>query len=213
MNTDERGVEVHTERVEGIWRQIVDSVRGGILADWYVLPILSIICYSHARSTPAENLPLDVQEAEESFDLSLIAALEIDVVPYLGDLRVPDYIITQLATVLQRGSRIRDDQDYRPPSPASLDSKSNRESYDFEKIEKFGDVPAIEGTTDVGRFMSRERFSYWCFDLLFVICSDTANGRSPSLCSRNAILMRLLRPTWSTQEGGEPSSACPPGAM
>ena len=117
-----------------------------------------------------------MQEAEESFDLSLIAALEIDVVPYLGDLRVPDYIITQLATVLQRGSRIRDDQDYRPPSPTSLSGGSPRESYDFEKIEKFGDVPSLEGTTEGGRFVPRERFSYWCFDLLFVICSDTAQG-------------------------------------
>lgn len=96
--------------------------------------------------------------------------------PYLGDPRVPDYIIAQLATVLQRGSRIRDDQDYRPPSPASPGSTSHRASYDFEKIERFGDVPAIEGTTDHGRFVPRERFSYWCFDLLFVICSDTAKG-------------------------------------
>lgn len=135
----------------------------------------------YARSSPAESFPLDVQEAEETFDLSLIAALEIDVVPYLGDLRVPDYIITQLATVLQRGSRIRDDQDYLPPSPTSPGIKSPRESYEFDKTDKFGDIPPLEGTTEGGRFVPRERFSYWCFDLLFVICSDTAKGKTFAL--------------------------------
>ncbi|EKM50999.1 uncharacterized protein PHACADRAFT_128641 [Phanerochaete carnosa HHB-10118-sp] len=155
------GDEVETNRVEGIWRQIVESFRGGILAD----------------CTPAEHFPLDVQEAEETFDLSLIAALEIDVVPYLGDLRVPDYILQQLATVLQRGSRIRDDHDYRPPSPASPGRNPNRASDEFEKVDKFGDVPMIEGTTEPGRYVPRERFSYWCFDLLFVICSDAAHDR------------------------------------
>lgn len=29
-----RNTEISTDRVEGIWRQIVDSFRGGILADW-----------------------------------------------------------------------------------------------------------------------------------------------------------------------------------
>jgi len=28
--------------------------------------------------------------------------------------------------------------------------------------------------------LPRERFSYWCFDLLFLICSDTAKDREPS---------------------------------
>lgn len=106
-------------------------------------------------------------------------------VPYLGDMRVPDYIIQQLATVLQRGSRIRDDQGYRPPSPTSPGHKPNRTSYDFEKVEKFGDVPVIEGTTEIGRFVPRERFSYWCFDLLFNICSDTAQGEQAASCLKS----------------------------
>ena len=135
-------------------------------------------------STPAEHSPLDVQEAEETFDLALIAALEIDVVPYLGDARVPDHIVRQLATVLQRGSRIRDEEDYRPPSPLSPGGTANANAhgangaaaYGFEKIERIGDVPAVEGSTEPGRFVPRERFSFWCFDLLFIICSDAAKG-------------------------------------
>lgn len=158
-------------------------------------------------SAIAENFTLDIQEEEESFDLSLVAALEIDVVPHLGDLRVPDYIITQLATVLQRGSRIRDDLDCRPPSPMSPGSKSQRQSYDFEKIEKFGDVQIHEGSTQGGRFVPRERFSYWCFDLLFVICSDTAKGTHYGL-SRDCSSSKPGRPARSSEKGVLSRIAC-----
>ncbi|KAI0073983.1 hypothetical protein K474DRAFT_1774330 [Panus rudis PR-1116 ss-1] len=154
------GAEIPDDRVEGIWRQIVETFRGGILAD----------C-SHV-----ENFSLDVQEAEENFDLQLIASLEIDVVPHLGDSRVPDYILSQLAKVLAQGSRLRNAEDYQPPSPKSLPS-SQRSSHEFEKVDQFGDAALALGTTDVGRFVPRERFSYWCFDLLFLICSDTAKDQ------------------------------------
>lgn len=56
-------------------------------------------------------MPLDVQEAEENFDLSLIATLEIDVVPHLGDPRVPNGLILQLATILQQGSLLQASED------------------------------------------------------------------------------------------------------
>ena len=124
----------------------------------------------------AESFPLEVQEAEESFDLALVAALEIDVLPFLGDNRVPDYIIRQLAKVLQQGSHIRETPDYLPPSPKSPNTKSPRASYEFEKTEPFGNPALAEGTTEPGRFLPRERFAYWCFDLLFLVCSDTAKG-------------------------------------
>ena len=109
----------------------------------------------------AESFPLEVQESEESFDLALIAALEIDVLPFLGDSRVPDYIISQLAKVLQQGSQIREVADYLPPSPKSPNVKSPRQSYEFEKAETFGNPKHAEGTTEPGRFLPRERFAYW----------------------------------------------------
>ena len=55
------------------------------------LPSLHWLPLSRFLSLPAEELPLDEQEAEENFDLSLIAALEIDVVPYIGEACVPDH--------------------------------------------------------------------------------------------------------------------------
>ncbi|KAI0656026.1 hypothetical protein C8Q70DRAFT_922126 [Cubamyces menziesii] len=165
--------DIPSDRIEGIWRQVVDTFRGGILAD----------------CSAAEHFPLDLQEAEENFDLALVASLEIDVVPYLGDPSVPDYIVSQLARVLQQGSRVRTiDDDILPPSPSSLPgspktsskSKKDRFSKDSEKVEKFGDGSISMGTTATGRFMPRERFAYWCFDLLFLICSDTSKDQIPS---------------------------------
>jgi len=152
------------ERVEGIWRQVIESFRGAILAD----------------CSTAEILPLEVQQAEESFDLALIAALEIDVVPHLGDSRVPDYIIAQIAKILQQGSQIREEVEYRPLSPASLEAPLQESSHELEKADGFGEHTAAEGTTEPGRFLPRERFSYWCFDLLFVICSDVPQDQIPA---------------------------------
>jgi hypothetical protein len=107
-------------------------------------------------------MPIDFQEAEESFDLSLIAALEIDVVPHLGDVRVPDSLVLQLARVLQQGSQIRvEDADAgayaSPPSTPTGEERRER------------------------TYALRERFAYWCFDLLFLVCSDTAKGASRAL--------------------------------
>ena len=31
--------DIPDERIEGMWRQIIDVFRGGILADWYVIPL------------------------------------------------------------------------------------------------------------------------------------------------------------------------------
>jgi hypothetical protein len=41
-------------------------------------------------------MSLELQEAEEKFDLSLLSTLEIDVIPQLGDSRVSDDLIVRL---------------------------------------------------------------------------------------------------------------------
>ena len=136
-------------------------------------------------SSAVESFPLDVQETEENFDLSLIASLEIDVVPYLGETAVPDYVVMQLARVLHQGSRLRTTDDDLPPSPVSLPEDSPRGAKrsstvpsvnEADKVLKFGDNSIGMGTTSSGHFLPRERFAYWCFDLLFLICSDTSQG-------------------------------------
>ncbi|KAJ3975915.1 hypothetical protein EV361DRAFT_886314 [Lentinula raphanica] len=143
--------ELSSERLEGIWRQIIDVFRGGILAD----------------CSAAEGFALDVQDEEENFDLALIAALEIDVVPHLGARRIPDSIFTLLAKVLAHGSQLYDSS--LSPSPSTDEIEKGSSDY----IQINGDQQHPHGSTDSGHSLPRERFSYWCFDLLFLICSDT----------------------------------------
>ncbi|KAJ4490805.1 hypothetical protein J3R30DRAFT_3752338 [Lentinula aciculospora] len=142
--------ELSDERIEGIWRQIIDIFRGGILADCSV----------------AETFSLDIQEDEENFDLALIAALEIDVVPHLRSRRIPDSIFTQLAKVLAQGSWL-----YDPSLTPGPEGDVGRESSEY--IHVHADQHYSHGSTDPGHSLPRERFSYWCFDLLFLICSNT----------------------------------------
>ncbi|KAJ8520264.1 hypothetical protein ONZ45_g2894 [Pleurotus djamor] len=148
------------ERVEGIWRQIVDVFRGAIIAD----------C-----SIAAETFTLEEQEVEENFDLALIASLEIDLLPHLGDARVPDDTICQLSKVLHQGSLLYDASagDSRSSSPIT---DSLRQARDFG----MGGVPeGSYGSTDQGSPRPRERFSYWCLDLLFLMCSDFCKDQEP----------------------------------
>ncbi|KAG1803198.1 uncharacterized protein BJ212DRAFT_1304669 [Suillus subaureus] len=146
-------------RVEGIWRQIVKVFRGGILAD----------------CTAAEGFSLEDQEAEESFDLSLINSLEIDIMPHLGDTRVPDHLIVQLAKILHKGSQLYKSSvdPSHPDSPSTDTANVSDDSWDSHDLEK---VNLDIGSTIPGVPVPRERFSFWCFDLLFLICSNVTSG-------------------------------------
>ncbi|KAF9222197.1 hypothetical protein BS17DRAFT_195192 [Gyrodon lividus] len=165
----ELGEAIPDSRVEAIWRQIIEGFRGGILAD----------------CSAAENLDLEEQEAEENFDLALISSLEIDLVPHLGNSRIPDYLVAQLAKILYQGSQL-----YKSPLDISRSTSpglgdrmgtrnnagSSRNSYeDLEKL----DLESL-GSTATGDLVSRERFSFWCFDLLFLICSNVTSDQETS---------------------------------
>ncbi|KAF5376165.1 hypothetical protein D9757_009328 [Collybiopsis confluens] len=139
--------ELSDDRVEGIWRQIIDVFRRGILAD----------------CSAADIFPLDVQEEEENFDLALITSLESDVVPHLGARRIPDPVLKQLAQVLAQGSQLHDSEYHL-----------NVLEEDFDKSYHF------RGNTNSGIALPRERFSYWCFNLLFLICSNTNKDQENS---------------------------------
>ncbi|KAF9074107.1 hypothetical protein BDP27DRAFT_1399717 [Rhodocollybia butyracea] len=149
--------ELSDERVEGIWRQIIDVFRGGILAD----------------CSAAESFSLDSQEEEENFDLALIAALEIDVVPHLGARRIADSVLTQLAKVLAQGSQL-----YGSESTLGPLEDSDRTSQGSTPVD--ADWHNLYGSTNLGPSLPRERFSYWCFDLLFLICSNTTQEQEKS---------------------------------
>lgn len=132
---------------------------------------------------------MDVQETEEDFDFALVASLEKDVVPYLGDARVPDELIAQLGQILAVGSKIYDSDvlaslssrlslsssDSTPPSSASRTKHVSFSSLPHSTVDSI-DIDARYselGSSHLGKTVLRERFSYWCFDLLFLICSGS----------------------------------------
>ncbi|CUA76100.1 Protein MON2 homolog [Rhizoctonia solani] len=134
---------VSNSRIEAIWRQIIDVFRGGLLAD----------------CSAAESLPLDVQDAEENFDLALLSSLEVDVVPHLGGIRVPDHVITQFARILHAASALH-------AGGSGPRSNAGSESWEEE-----------DATTESMRSVPRERFAYWAFDLLTLVCAVVETDR------------------------------------
>ena len=133
-------------------------------------------------SSAALSFPLETQQSEENFDLALISSLEIDVVPYLGDSRVPDYLILQLGKMLHSGSQLQQPEDGHDPEVKTPDSTapnvSKLKSRNGKKPPSSSNntVEVDIGTTRAGKLVPREGFSYWCFDLLLLICSDVAKG-------------------------------------
>ena len=157
----------------------------------FLFRCVCFICWKvFPSSSAADTFALDVQESEENFDLALIASLEIDVVPYIGDHRIPDSLVSQLGKILHAGSQacalegesspiLLTGSSSSSPNPTSSNSASFPVSHSAKIIpvdidEKYSDL----GTTEIVRPAPRERFSYWCFDLLFLICSDTTKGQS-----------------------------------
>lgn len=122
-------------------------------------------------SSPALAFSLDVQVQEEDFDMALLTELEENVVPHLANPRVPDALVSELARILHRGSEIYVLEDAPlspPPTP--------------EKVKAVDPTRASDlGTTELGQLVPRERFSYWCFDLLFLVCSSTPEGKCLAL--------------------------------
>lgn len=116
-----------------------------------------------------EQLPFEDREAAELFDFSLISSIETDVVPFVGDSRVPDELVMQLARTLYKGSQLTfgsTDEERTAFTPLASTWSSSPTSSDS----------GLTGSTAVDIPRPREKFSYWCLDLLFSICSDTEKG-------------------------------------
>ncbi|KAF8340513.1 uncharacterized protein EI90DRAFT_3279123 [Cantharellus anzutake] len=149
------------EHMEGIWRQALDVFRGALLAD----------------CTAVTQFSLEKQDAEEKFDLALLATLEIDVIPYVGDARVPDPVIIQLGKTLQNACVLHDLESHFEARMDSLQRPDNG-----GKKGKPNGLPVeplpIFGTTAQANLLPRERFNYWCFDLLFLACSASTQDNA-----------------------------------
>lgn len=97
--------------------------------------------------------------------------IEMHILPRLGSRVISDDAITALARAVRDGSRLHEiSQDTTSSSPAmtlngSADSFARSE--DHVSMTSSGD---LDGTTIGESELPRERFAYWCFDLLFLMC-------------------------------------------
>jgi len=99
---------------------------------------------------------------------------------------------------LHSGSQLQQPEDghYRaaeapdPPGPDVAKPKSHSSKHSSSKGN--GIVETDIGTTRSGKLVPRERFSYWCFDLLLLICSDVAKDQEPKRRRVASICLPLL---------------------
>lgn len=130
-------------------------------------------------------MSLDEQMKEEEFDRALVNSLRTDVVPRLGNSRVPDDVIVLLGKTLRTASRLHDlDMKRWSGSIISDVSSDDSESNGSQSVEfSYWDASTADtlvGTTTTGNPLPRERFSYWCFDLLIQFCSGSTAGQCPT---------------------------------
>lgn len=162
----------------------------------------------NCRDSNASNI-LELQQAEENFDLSLLSeftllllviykpfahsrylsplvSIETDILSQIGNPLVPDELIQRLAKCIQVASKLYELD--LPPSIISTSDSDDQETAftpedtliiearfdpDFDRQAK-GKI--IHGTTAQIIEIGRERFGYWCLDLLFLMCSAEEKG-------------------------------------
>ncbi|KNF01720.1 hypothetical protein PSTG_05148 [Puccinia striiformis f. sp. tritici PST-78] len=162
------GKSVAQDAFEAFWKQVV----------------INFSCVLSADCAPELLLDLDQQQAEENFDLAFVASLELDVLPCLGQSRIPDETIRSLGMAVQAASRLYT-FDLELENSAQSDMTSAQGAAGLGQIspencrfiEDFAEQAkdSICGTTaDVLR-RPRERFIYWCFDLLFLFCTPSTS--------------------------------------
>ncbi|MBW0484031.1 hypothetical protein O181_023746 [Austropuccinia psidii MF-1] len=150
---------------EGFWSQLIDIFAGVLLAN----------------CEPALALDLEQQFAEENFDLAFVASLELDVLPSLGQSRVPSHVIQALGSAVQAASRLYELEGEADLNETLEEKKPLSHGIPSHSTSSYGhwfanDMNVLArhkfcGTTLEVVKKPRERFAYWCFDLLFVFCS------------------------------------------
>lgn len=120
-------------------------------------------------------------------------SLEQDIVPSIGSSRVPDELIQRLGKYLQSSSRLYDfevaglsahsrtSQQFVSNGSSIVsyeeeDSKSQRREARFDSDFDRQANETMYGTTAEVSTIGRERFRYWSFELLFLLCSDVDQG-------------------------------------
>ncbi|PVG01204.1 hypothetical protein CPB86DRAFT_805390 [Serendipita vermifera] len=158
--------DVTDNSVATIWKKMLEVFEGALLADCSV----------------AADDPID-----EAFDYAFISAIEEQISPHLGNSRIPNDTIKEFGKILQHASKLYEvGTDGSPTLTRSSSQTPVEESIEqpgIKTLKQFSssELHGIVGKTIPTNSLPRERFSYWCFDLLFLLCSsgiaDNENGR------------------------------------
>ncbi|EJU01163.1 hypothetical protein DACRYDRAFT_22928 [Dacryopinax primogenitus] len=172
---------VRDDALVRIWTEVVQCLEGALTAD----------------CSAGLVMPLVEQDSEEQFDRSLLLAMEQHVLPYLGKQKLPIDLVQRLPQLLESSSvlhRPEDElnfvpvpdthaspltQDNQPHTPQSVAARSRSEH-------------AIYGDPVSVTALSRERFRYWCFDLLFATCSNSNSDHEPERRRLAALSLPIL---------------------
>lgn len=141
------------------------------------------------------------QRIEEDFDLAVIATIEMHILPRLGHSSVPADAIVLLARRLREASRLREvelDFSNGTSSPSMTRIGSNdsdkRETFQLNDYDSQATVFELDGTTLEDVHLPRERFAYWCLDLLFLFCTESSDESIPSISQERRRVAALSLP-------------------
>lgn len=161
-----------SDTVGRIWLRIVSGFQASLQAD----------CRYALDLSPAD------QQADEDFDMAVIATIEMHLLPQLGHAQVPADAISTLTKALKDGSRlydlaIEDHDGLASPAMTLVNSGEGRFKEDYADQSSWSTINGeMDGTTIGERERPRERFAYWAFDLLFSMCASAGQGEPlPSL--------------------------------
>lgn len=115
--------------------------------------------------------------------------LQVDILPKLGRPKVPTDAIASLAQALRDASRLHQlalDWSEASLASPSLTAASSGQSLNRKPAAAFVSASdfksrsssdgTLDGTTIDDEELPRERFAYWCLDLLFHMCTRAQDG-------------------------------------
>ncbi|EPQ28595.1 uncharacterized protein PFL1_03898 [Pseudozyma flocculosa PF-1] len=158
---DRHSEAIGPDKTASIWKSVIDGLEAALSAD----------------CSAASELPAEQQEADERFDLCLLATIERHVLPVLGGEAVPDDLVRRVGRALISNSRPCAVQapDVRSGPPANGSHVPT--------------IPSLGLSAEVLADNPRERFAYWCFDLAMLACSDRLSDGSEAARKRLAVLV------------------------
>lgn len=108
------------------------------------------------------------------------------ILPVVGTSKVPAEAIKQLAEAISQASQLRlphqeeSHSDLLSPSISIGDSLTSTHK-DSSYLDVREAALVEDGTTVDDADMPRERFAYWCLDLLFLMCAKSSNAEEGKL--------------------------------